>query len=360
MANLLIAQLMKEEPKVFILDIGGSYKKMTENLSGQYVALGANSNLSLNPFDLSEKTPEAIDQKIKFMTSLVELMTKEDESTGIGKLERSEIEQAIKEILQNECEPQISHLRQKLLFNSEPSLQRMGKILGPWVGDSPFGKFVDRKSNLNLTNSIVCFDLKGLESTPELQAVCLFLITDVIWREVQKDRTHQKFIVFDECWKLIENGAGSRFIAEVFRTFRKYRASAIAISQTMDDFSKSKIASAILPNSSVKWILKQTGGNLASLKETLLLNEREMDLVESVTSKKGHFSEAFLIAGDEKQVVVVESTPLEYRFGFIKFLRQAAVFRGSAILFFFPSSYVGTLKRVILRGGNDLTFRWFE
>jgi len=312
LTNVLIAQLMKENPKVFILDIGGSYKKMTENLGGQYVALGADSDISLNPFDLSDPSQEAIDQKIKFMTSLVELMTKEDEASGIGKLERSEIEQAIKDILRDEKEPKLSHLREKLLGNAEPALMRMGKILGPWVGDSPFGKFVDRRSNLALTSPIVCFDLKGLESLPELQAVCLFLITDLIWREVQRDRISQKFVVFDECWKLIESGAGSRFIAEVFRTFRKYRASAIAISQTMDDFAKSKIASAILPNSSVKWILKQTGGNLPSLKETLLLNERETRLVESVTSKKGYFSEAFLIAGDDKQVVVVESTPLEY------------------------------------------------
>ncbi len=312
LTNILVSHLMKEDPKVFILDIGGSYRKVAENLSGQYVALGADSQISMNPFDLSETSPEAIDQKIKFMTSLVEMMTKENEASGIGKFERSEIEQAIKDILREESTPRLSHLRKRLLQNQEPTLQRMGKILGTWCGDSPFGKFVDRATNLELKSRIVCFDLKGLESQPDLQAVCLFLITDLVWREVQRDRIHQKFVVFDECWRLLENEAGSRFIAEVFRTFRKYKASAIAISQTMDDFAKSKVASAILPNSSIKWILKQTGGNIPSLKEIMHLNERETKLVESVTSKKGFFSEAFLVAGDEKQVVVVESTPLEY------------------------------------------------
>ena len=90
LTNCLIAQLMKEDPKVFIVDIGGSYKKVTENLGGQYIPIGTDSNLSLNPFDLTEKSIEGIDQKIKFMTSLVELMTKEDGAGGIGKLERSE------------------------------------------------------------------------------------------------------------------------------------------------------------------------------------------------------------------------------------------------------------------------------
>ncbi len=310
--NLMIAQLMKEDPRIFIIDIGGSYKKVCENLSGQYVPIGTDSNLRLNPFDLNEKSIEAIDQKIKFMTSLAEIMTKEDEATGIGKLERSEIEHAIKEILATETAPRLTHLQEKLLQNPEPALQKMGKILGPWCGDSPYGKFVDQASNLSLNKRIVCFDLKGMESQPDLQAVCLFLITDLIWREVQRDRTSPKFVVFDECWALLENEAGARFLGEVFRTFRKYRASAIAISQTMDDFANSRVAQAILPNASVKWLLKQTGGNLPSLQKILRLNERELKLVESLTSKKGFYSEAFLIAGDDKQIVKIESTPLEY------------------------------------------------
>lgn len=310
LTNILISQLMKERPKVFIIDIGGSYQKMCEHLGGQYVSLGTDSKIALNPFDLTDDSIEALDQKIKFMTSLVELMTKEDQALGIGKLERSEIERMIKEILNETPNPSLSHLRQKLL--QVPELEKMGKILGPWCGDSPYGKFVDRPTNLQLNKNIVCFDLKGLESQPDLQAVSLFLIADLIWREVQKDRTNIKFVVFDECWKLLSNDAGSRLIGEIFRTFRKYRASAIAISQTMDDFAKSKVASAILPNASIKWILKQTGANLPALQESLLLNDREIKLVESVTSKKGYFSESFLIAGDDKQVVVIESTPLEY------------------------------------------------
>ncbi len=310
--NVLIAHLMKEDPKVFILDIGGSYRKTTENFGGQYIPIGSDSKIALNPFDLSDNSIEAIDQKIKFLTSLVELMTKEEDEKSIRKLERSEIETVIKTILRDKPEPRLSDLKNALLESTEPAVQKMGKILEPWCGDSPYGKFIDQKSNLQLSQKIVCFDLKGLESQPDLQAVCLFLITDLIWREVQKDRINAKFVVFDECWQLLESEAGARFLESVFRTFRKYKASAIAISQSMEDFANSKVSSAILPNASVKWILKQTGGNLASLQKILNLNARELKLVESVTSKKGFYSEAFLIAGDDKQVVKIESTPLEY------------------------------------------------
>ncbi len=121
-----------------------------------------------------------------------------------------------------------------------------------------------------------------------------------------------KFTIFDECWKLLNDDATSSFIGEVYRTFRKYRASAIAISQTMDDFAKSKIAAAIMPNSSVRWILRQKGADQKSLKDSLQLNDREMELIASLESQKGQFSEAFLMAEDKRQIVRIESTPLEY------------------------------------------------
>ncbi len=137
---------------------------------------------------------------------------------------------------------------------------------------------------------------------------------ELLWREVQPQylRLQKKILIFDECWKLLENEAGSQFIAEVFRTFRKYRASVVAISQNMDDFAKSKVSQTILSNSSTKWILMQKGANQARLKEVLQLNDSEMDLISSLYQEPGVYSEAFLMADGQKTVVRIESTPLEY------------------------------------------------
>jgi type IV secretory pathway VirB4 component len=151
-----------------------------------------------------------------------------------------------------------------------------------------------------------------MENYPDLQAACLFIITDFVWREVQVDRSRMKFLILDECWKLMENDSASLFIAEVFRTFRKYMASAIAISQNIDDFAKSKIANAILPNSSIRWVLKQKGADKDRLKEVLSLNPNEVELITSLHQERGSYSEAFLMAEDARAVVAIESTPLEY------------------------------------------------
>lgn len=311
LTNLMIGQMLSQNPRVFILDVGGSYQKTCELLDGQYVPLSMTSGICMNPFDKSSDGPVS-DEKIKFLTALVQIMTKEDDQKSIGKLEKAEIERNIQKVYQEEKSPRLTHLRERLLNSEIEEVKRIGKILSLWCGDSPFGKFLDQETNIELKKRVVCFDLKGLEANPDLQAAVLFTITDMVWREVQKDRSEMKFLVFDECWRLLESDAGSQFVAEVFRTFRKYYASAIAISQNIDDFAKSKAASAIMPNSSIKWILKQPGADFKRLSEVLRLNEREISQVQSLVQVKGQYSEAFLVCEDKKAVVSVESTPLEY------------------------------------------------
>jgi type IV secretory pathway VirB4 component len=121
-----------------------------------------------------------------------------------------------------------------------------------------------------------------------------------------------KFLVLDECWKLLESGSGSVFIGEVFRTFRKYYASAIAISQNIDDFAKSSVSQAILPNSSIKWVLMQKGSDKKRLKEVLNLNDKEIEHICSLKQERGQYSETFLMAEDKHIVARICPTPLEY------------------------------------------------
>src|SRR5258708_2626311 len=49
LTNILIMQMLKENPKAYFIDIGGSYRKLVENLGGQYVDLGVSDTLSINP-----------------------------------------------------------------------------------------------------------------------------------------------------------------------------------------------------------------------------------------------------------------------------------------------------------------------
>ncbi len=312
LANTLLLQMMKENPKVYIVDIGGSYKKLCDNLDGQYVPLEVNTDIAINPFDLSKTETKPSSHKIKFLLGLVELMTKETDASGLSKLQRSEIEEAIQTVYDQNSKPKLSHLRDLLLKNTLPEISKIGKILNAWCGDTAFGKIIDKETTIELEKNIVSFDLKGMDSYPDLQTVCLFLITDLVWREFQDDRSTKKFLILDECWKIINTESGSAFIEEAFRTFRKYYASAIAITQNIDDIASSKVATAILPNSSIKWLLMQKGADRKRLQQVLALNDNEMAQVANLSQKRGYYSECFLMAEENRSVVSVETSPLEY------------------------------------------------
>ena len=110
-----------------------------------------------------------------------------------------------------------------------------------------------------------------------------------------------------------DNETGALFIADTFRTFRKYFASAIAISQNMDDFAKSRVSGALLSNAATKWILNQGGADQKRLREVLGLNEQEASLVRSLKQIKGKYSEVFLMADTDRAVMRVEPTESEYK-----------------------------------------------
>lgn len=310
--NLFILQTLKENSRVFFVDIGGSYQKLCENLDGQYIPLGVDCNISINPFDLPPGEKEPSHHKIKFLVGLVELMTKEETSLGLPKLIRSALEEAIVTVYEEQETPRLSHLREYLLNSDSSKLRDVGNILKSWCGESAFGQFIDRETNVELNKDLIAFDLKGLESFDELQTVCLYLITDLIWSHIQNDRYRMKFVVFDECWKLLKDKAGQEFIESIFRTCRKYFTSCIAISQAIQDFAESEIASAIVPNCSIKWLLQQGQSNSDAIKKHLGLNDNEVELVNGLKQKQGHYSEAYLLSGPKnRSVISVEPTPLE-------------------------------------------------
>lgn len=311
LTNLLLIQMLKENPQIFIVDIGGSYKKVCDNLSGQYIPLGLDTDISINPFDLGQGETNPSNDKIKFLLALIESMTKEEADTGLKKLERSEIEQAILEIYDENKIPTLSQLKDKLLKHNEPSLNKIGKILKSWCGNTPYGRFLDSQTNVDIHKDTVCFDLKGLELYPDLQSSCLLMISDLVVRKSQSDKSRMKYLVFDECWSLLQ-GEGANFIGSIFRTCRKYFMSCIAISQNIDDFARSSASSAIMSNSSIKWLLIQRGSDKERLKEVLELNDNEINLISTLSQVSGSYSEAFLMCENKRSVVVIECTPYEY------------------------------------------------
>lgn len=313
--NCILAQELARGLRVFIIDIGGSYKKLTESLGGQYLEMDLSDQYRLNPFDIPDPSLEPSNQKLKSLLAVIESMIVEDEKTKLSKIDRVLLEKAIIELYEEKRKtktiPVLSELSEKLAKSKENSLVDISKILFMWTGKRPYGKLLDGLGTLR-TDALICtFDLKGLSNYPDLQSVMILILTDFILGQVEQDKVNKKRIILDEAWQLLKSNAAAGFMEYCARTLRKTGSGITFITQGVEEIIESPIGPAIMNNTATKFILLQRGDS-EILKNALKLNSQELSLIYSLEQRKGEFSEGFMIEGDHRQVIRIYPSPFEY------------------------------------------------
>lgn len=321
--NLILMQQLALNPMVFVIDIGGSYKKLCELMGGQYIDLvpprDGEISMAINPFAINNYSEDPSPQKIKLLLSFLQTILSEEDVGKLAKLDRSLLEEEILKLYadakRSGKEPVLSDLMLQLQKSKQPSLQAFATMLFPWTGNRPYGRLVDRPSQFNVSGDFVVFDLKGLSSYPDLQASMLLILTDFILGKVE-DRNpsvagRKKMILMDEAWQLLKSQASADFMEYCVRTLRKSGSGITFITQGLDEIITSPIGPAILANTATKFILMQRG-DLDPVKKVLKLNDQEMELITSLRQVKGSYSEAFLIVNDVRGVIRIVPGAEEY------------------------------------------------
>lgn len=313
--NCILAQELARGLRVFIIDIGGSYKKLTESLDGQYLDMDLSDQYRINPFDIPDPAQEPSNQKLKSLLAVIESMVVEDERSKLTKLDRVLLEKAIIELYEKKRKtnsvPVLSELTEKLAQSKEPSMIELAKILFMWTGNRPYGKLLDGHGSIRTDAPICTFDLKGLSQFPDLQSVMILILTDFILTQVEQDKVNKKRIILDEAWQLLKSNAAAGFMEYCARTLRKTGSGITFITQGVEEIVESPIGPAIMNNTATKFILLQRGDS-EILKNALKLNSQELNLIFSLEQRKGEFSEGFMIEGDHRQVIRIYPSPFEY------------------------------------------------
>jgi len=316
--NCILLQYLTQKPLIYVIDIGGSYRKLCEFMNGQYIEISPPkdgiSSQAVNPFLLPPGAIEPSPQKIKFLIALLETILTDDDGDKLPKLDKSLLEEAIMKTyarVDTSQAPRFSDFAHTLEESKEPSLKNFAKMLYPWTGARPYGRLLDAENALDLSSDMVVFDLKGLSSYPDLQAVMILIITDFILGKVEAISGRRKQILMDECWQLLKSRGASQFMEYCVRTLRKTGSGITFITQGLEEIERSTIGPALLNNTATKFILMQRG-DLEPIRKILKLNDQEMALISSLRQQKGIYSEAFLMTNDQRSVIRVVPTPVEY------------------------------------------------
>ena len=314
--NFFVLQQIARGAKVFIVDIGSSYRKMTEILKGQYFDVNLFSDFKLNPFYLLNPNEAPSGEKVKGLVNIIEQMVV-DNDDKLQKFDRVLIEKGLEAVFES-CRksktlrsPTLSDFQEYCLKSDEDVLVKIGKLLHPWVKNSPYGKLLDGQGNIDSSKPIVAFDLKGLSQYPDLQSVVILILTQFILEQVELDKNISKRILMDEVWALLKSPSATQFMEYAARTFRKTGSGITFITQSVDEIIASGMGAAILNNTATKLVMLQKG-DTQNLQDALKLNSREVSIIHSLEQVKGLYSEGFLMDGETRQITRIEPTPLEY------------------------------------------------
>jgi len=328
--NQVINQYSKNDPIEIFIDIGGSYKRQVILKGGEYIDLGLKEKFTINLFDLSqgkrlcdfseEEQNEILIIKTKTIEQMIGGVAR---FNGEDQIVEDYIFRSIQKLYRMKDYPVLSDLKEalKAVGEAQKILQKFFEplvgLLGNWLQGGQYGHYTDGKSTISLDKSVICFDLKGLEKFERLQAAMLTIVTNFVWGKIMSEPGRRKFVIFDECWKLLSTPESAKFIAECYRTFRKYGASAISVTQSLNDFLSGGLEHAILGNSNTRFILRQNSmPAVKGIVNYFNFNEQEQRLIETLRIQKGEYSEVFFSQSIQLQNIsakmVICPTPIEY------------------------------------------------
>lgn len=308
--NSLLGQSLSLNPQIFIVDVGGSYNKLTEFLGGKTVRLDTKEGFSIGPF-FSEKQTEAQDErKRRAQVEIIFYEMLRDQGQLPQIEERALLSEVLEPLFEGDIpERPVSWVRDRLSKLGGLNAKRLSLLLKPWCYPSLFGSFVDTNQSLDLSNDIITFDLKGIKEFSELSRVIELIITASIWSSL-KTRSRFSWIVLDEvAFSLLKSQPG--FVHELVSTCRKMYAGTIVVVQDLESLTSSSAGSAILANTNYKAILTQRG-DPKGYQEALSLSQPEIEVIRSLGRKKGEYSDIFLMDDDRRALLRYAPDPLTY------------------------------------------------
>lgn len=318
--HLLLHFLIESrEHEVIVIDVGGSYRKLSQVLGGAYLEVECSGAYVFNPFPVKKILfPAGKDADATFLQFLKELLQK-----MIAPLkawtsnEKMLLERTIGQIygpLQENEAPLLGDIEKCLRDYSfgDAEDKRLAYLFAKELvlyTEGEYGKILNRRGSFNFDARFTVFDLRKISHYPELQEILLLIIPFALRRKFE-NLSIKKLLVLDECWRLLKESQGTELVEVFYRTARKMNAGVLSISQNPEDFLETKIASVIINNSLVKYILRLKKGY--EKLQHYGLNANEISAVQGLEVKPGFYSEAFIKFDEHRVIVKLEPSPLEY------------------------------------------------
>jgi len=299
---------------VIIIDPENEYQKLASSVGGEFVVFSPTSSYKINPFDLAitETTADELSNKILDLHSLMRVIMGDLTPSQDALLDKALIlayqQKGItqdSETFKNEP-PLLEDLYKVFLGMETPEAKELADRLEKFVRGSAAGIF-NAHSNFNIKNHLTVFGIRDLEEN--LRPVAMYIILDYVWNRVRKDRK-KRILVVDEAWYLIKHKDSAAYLHSFAKRARKYLLGLTVITQDVEDFLSTDEGKAIINNSSLQIILKQSTASVEKITETFYLTGGEKHFLLSAGVGEGLFFAGrshvgfYVIASSEERALI--------------------------------------------------------
>jgi conjugal transfer ATP-binding protein TraC len=308
MMNKLVDDYYGAGAKVRIIDIGYSYQKQTMLKRGRYVDVGQErGRLCLNPFTTSAVGKEADEDELTVASVLLTMafsatQVPQDENTYYTLMKDAvrfarnrdnglkgvdHVEEYLREFPR--------HAGDRFFDGAKPLAHKMAFNLRDFTSQGKYGQLFNGKSTLDISSDdFVVLELEQILTDVELFQVIAMQVINAITQDLYlSDRSHQRFMVFDEAWKYFSaTPMIANIIKEGYRRARKYGGATGIITQSPLDLRAFGDAGVVIKsNSAFKFFLESTDYEQAVQAGILDYQGLLKDLAKSVRNTPPRYSE---------------------------------------------------------------------
>lgn len=302
--KLEIIRSMMLGVEVIVVDPEMEYKTLSDAVGGTYINVSLSSESKINPFDLPRavSTDQSVDDIIRSavitLKGLLRIMigTPQGESGKVGftpeedaLLDRGILEAYAKKDITPQSDlktvepPTMMDLQEVMegMTGAEALVERLKKFTA-----GTFSGLFNSPTTVETSNQLVIFSVRDLED--ELRPMAIYNIITYIWNVVRSTRK-KRLLVVDEAWWLMQHEDSARFIFALVKRGRKYYLGVQTITQDVNDFLRSPYGQAIVTNSSMQLLMKQSPAAADLVQKTFNLTDAEKYLLLEAGIGQGIF-----------------------------------------------------------------------
>ena len=190
--------------------------------------------------------------------------------------------------------------------------------------EGTFSGLLNSATTVETRNQLVVFSVRDLED--ELRPMAIYTIVNYIWNVVRSE-SKKRILVIDEAWWLMQHEDSAKFIFALVKRCRKYFLGVTTITQDVNDFLLSSYGQAIVTNSQMQILMKQSPASVALIQKTFNLTDGEKFLLlESGVGEgiffagKNHaaikvvasYTEDQIVTTDPRQLLEIEAAKKEF------------------------------------------------